>query len=99
MRSRTEQIVVGILIALSVVGAVLRFVNIDKKEFWHDECYTALVISGHTTRELAEAIAQRVVPFSELRSLCTVGSASSLNNVMHSLLEDEPGHMPIFYLK
>ena len=96
---RVETAAAVALLLLCLAGVAARFVNIDRKEFWHDECYTALVISGHTTRQLASAISSKVVPFSDLKEYRTVGGSSTIANILHSISEDEPGHAPIFYFK
>ncbi len=41
-----------LLILVLVVGVFFRFVNLDRKVYWHDEAYTSLRISGYTSEEV-----------------------------------------------
>ncbi|HEY9680826.1 MAG TPA: glycosyltransferase family 39 protein [Oculatellaceae cyanobacterium] len=93
-----EKLAFTVLILLSVVGGVMRFINLDFKEFWYDESYTALVLSGHTEAQFFENVVDRAVPFSDLRKFRTVGSDSTVPNISRALFESEPGHAPLFYL-
>lgn len=44
-----------VFVALLVLcGSVLRFVNLEKKPYWHDETYTALRVSGYDQHDDAE---------------------------------------------
>jgi uncharacterized membrane protein len=93
-----EKLAFAALIFLSLVGGVMRFVNLDLKEFWFDESYTAIVLSGHSLAELSELVTDKVVPFRDLRTYRTVGHQSTLANISKGLLDMEPGHAPLFYV-
>jgi uncharacterized membrane protein len=95
---RTEFAVFCMLLILSGLGAALRLVKLDDKEFWHDECFTALVLSGHTTSQLKDQISVRPVPMSELTKFRAINETSSVASLIHVIGEDEPGHAPCFYL-
>lgn len=95
---RIEYLLIGSLFFVVVVGCVLRLVKLEEKEFWHDECFTALVLSGHTADELKRHISRTPVRFADLVEFRTINSQSTAANVIKVLGEDEPGHAPIFYL-
>jgi uncharacterized membrane protein len=56
----------AVVIALLVVGVVLRFVNLDRKVYWYDETLTSLRIFGYTRTELQATFQGQVVPVAEL---------------------------------
>ena len=97
MRKDPEYIIFVTLIVLSVVGGGMRFVNLDRKQFWYDESYTALIVSGHYSRQLSDDISHRILPLSELTKYRSVGEQSTVNNTLGAMIEDEPGKSPIFY--
>jgi uncharacterized membrane protein len=39
-----------------VLGVFFRFVNLDRKIYWHDESYTSLRISGYTLAEVKKQV-------------------------------------------
>ncbi|MDJ0689188.1 MAG: hypothetical protein QNJ41_11820 [Xenococcaceae cyanobacterium MO_188.B32] len=42
-----------ILIVLAI-GLLFRFVNLEQKIYWGDECFTSLMISGHTRSQVQQ---------------------------------------------
>ncbi len=94
---RLEFFSIVTLSLLVVLGAAMRFVNLDDKEFWHDECFTALVLSGHTASELKEQIASKPVLISDLTQFRIVNKTSNVQSLLRVIGEDEPGHAPLFY--
>ena len=98
MQNRLTAVLTAFLLALTICGAALRFINLGAKEFWHDECETALVLSGHSERELTEYLSHGPVSCASLSKFQKVGEASTLSNMYKVLREDEPGHAPLFYI-
>lgn len=94
---RVELLAAGVLLLLICIGASLRFVNLADKEFWHDESFTALVLSGRTTIELKDEIAAKPCLFSDLTKYRTVTERSNASSLLRVIGEDEPGHAPLFY--
>ena len=98
MRRDLESIVFMTLIVLSIIGGIMRFVNLDKKQFWYDESCTALIASGHFTKQLTEEISHGPVKFADLTKFRAVGHDSTIDKTVAAVFEDEPGHAPTFYL-
>ncbi len=76
----------------------MRLIKLDEKEFWHDESFTALVLSARTTIELKNEISAKPCHISDLTKYRTVNEFSTLSSIVNVIGEDEPGHAPLFYL-
>ena len=98
MQNRLNALLLVVLSAVIACGIALRFVNLGAKDFWHDECETALVLSGQTERELTDYLSHGPVTFATVQSFQRIGPQSSLVNMYKVLREDEPGHAPGFYV-
>lgn len=98
MEAKHKKILLIVLACCTVFGAVLRFVNLDKKEFWHDECETTLVLSGQTESQLWTQLSKGPVTARDLLNFQKIGPASSPENMLEVLKQDEPGHTPLFYV-
>ncbi|RTL40717.1 MAG: phospholipid carrier-dependent glycosyltransferase [Candidatus Melainabacteria bacterium] len=92
-----ELLAVAILLLLIGTGAFMRFEKLDDKEFWHDESFTALVLSGRTTSEMKSELSTKPCQISDLTKYRTINDSTSAGSILHSLGEDEPGHAPLFY--
>jgi uncharacterized membrane protein len=98
MQNRLTVVLTALLIALTACGIAFRFINLDTKDFWHDESETALVLSGHTEAEIVDYLSHGPVSFGSLSRFQKIGIDSSVPNMYKVLREDEPGHAPIFYV-
>jgi uncharacterized membrane protein len=98
MQNRLTAVLTAFLIALTVCGIAFRFINLDTKDFWHDESETALVLSGHTEVEIVDYLSRGPVSFESLNRFQKIGTDSTLPNMYKVLREDEPGHAPFFYI-
>ncbi|MBS1956200.1 MAG: glycosyltransferase family 39 protein [Cyanobacteria bacterium SZAS-4] len=95
--NRIELIGIGFLLVFICIGASLRFINLADKEFWHDESFTALVLSGRTTVELKDEISAKPCKFSDLTKYRTRTDRTDAASLLRVIGEDEPGHAPLFY--
>jgi hypothetical protein len=98
LEAKTKKILLIALACCTVIGAVLRFVDLDKKEFWHDECETTLVLSGLSESQLWLTLSKGTVHADELLQFQKIGSDSTPKKMLAVLEKDEPGHTPLFYL-
>lgn len=92
-----ELLALAILLLLIGTGAFMRFEKLDDKEFWHDESFTALVLSGRTTSEMKSELRAKPCQMSDLAKYRNINDATNVGSILHSLGEDEPGHAPLFY--
>jgi uncharacterized membrane protein len=86
-------------IALLVLGIVLRFVNLDRKVYWHDETYTSLRIAGYTKEEFVRQVFNgRVIDVEQLKQYQRPNSEKGLVDTVRGLAIDEPQHPPLYYV-
>jgi Dolichyl-phosphate-mannose-protein mannosyltransferase len=96
-KPRIVLLVTALLLLLVVIGAGLRLVRLDDKEFWHDESFTALVLSGKTTAELKNELFSKPCQMADLTKYRVISQTTSSASILRTLGEDEPGHAPLFY--
>ena len=61
------------------MGILFRFINLDKKVYWHDEVYTSLWLSGHSPQEVVDnAFIGRIISVDDLQTFQTVNSDSGV---------------------
>lgn len=94
---RVELLGISLLLFLVASGAGLRFIKLDDKEFWHDECFTALVLSGRTTSDLKNELSLKPCQMADLAKYRVVNGATNSTSILRTLGGDEPGHAPLFY--
>lgn len=82
------------IVTLLVLGIGFRFYNLDKKNYWNDEVYTSLRISGYTKAEMNEQITNRVIAESDWQTYQQFTPEKNWGNVMNSLIEDV--HPPLY---
>lgn len=86
------------LIAVLVLGLFFRFVNLDRKVYWHDEAYTSLWLSGYGKSELLQQTFHgRVIKIEELQRYQSPNSEKGLNHTIQNLIAEEPQHPPLYY--
>ena len=83
-----------LIVTLLVLGIGFRFYNLDKKNYWNDEVYTSLRISGYTKAEMNEQITNRVIAKSDWQKYQQFTPEKNWGNVMDSLIEDV--HPPLY---
>jgi uncharacterized membrane protein len=98
LEAQTKKILLIALACCTVIGAVLRFVDLDKKEFWHDECETTLVLSGLSESQLWSTLNKGPITAGSLIRFQKIGPDSTPEKMLSVLEKDEPGHTPLFYL-
>ncbi len=87
------------VVVLLVLGIFFRFVNLDRKVYWHDETYTSLRISGYTEKELVQQVFdERVIGVEELQKYQRPNAEKGLLNTVMGLAVEEPQHPPLYYV-
>ncbi|MEM9006874.1 MAG: glycosyltransferase family 39 protein [Cyanobacteria bacterium P01_F01_bin.86] len=80
------------------IGIFFRFVNIDRKVYWHDETLTSLRTFGHTKSELIEeAFDGELMTIAELSQYQQPSPDKTLGDTVHALLGNAE-HPPLYYL-
>jgi uncharacterized membrane protein len=85
------------LVAIAV-GLVLRFSNLDRKAYWHDEAYTSLRVAGYFGPAVGEAVVDRPdLTAADLQRYQQLPQTPSLVDSWNSL-STHPEHPPAYYL-
>jgi uncharacterized membrane protein len=88
-----------VLILAIALGVCFRFVNLDRKVFWHDEVYTSMRAAGYTRGEIDNELFQnKMVPASELQKFQQIKPGSTITDTLQSLITEDPQHPPFYFL-
>jgi uncharacterized membrane protein len=87
------------IVVVLILSVFLRFVNLDKKVFWHDETYTMLRLSGYTTNEVkSQVFNSRIISPGSLFRYQNINSERDLSDTIRSLAMEDPQHPPLYYI-
>lgn len=88
-----------LIIVLLVLGLFFRFVNLDRKVYWHDETYTSLWISGYTPKELIYQVFNgQVIGIEDLQKYQRTNPEKGLIDTLETVAAEDPQHPPFYYL-
>lgn len=88
-----------LVISLLLLGIFFRFVNLDRKVYWHDEAYTSLRISGYTSTEVNQQIFNgQIRGIEDLRKYQQPNPEKGLIDTVKSLAADDAQHPPLYYV-
>jgi len=88
-----------LLLVLLVLGVFFRFVNLERKVYWHDEAYTSLRISGYTSAELEEQVFKsQVIGIKDLQKYLRPNPEKGFDETIHALAIDDAQHPPLYYI-
>ena len=86
-------------VVLLVLGIFFRFVNLDRKVYWHDEAYTSLRVAGYTSKEVGEQVFNgQVINVKDLEKYQRINPEKSLADTIKSLEIDDAQHPPLYYI-
>ncbi|PSN77981.1 hypothetical protein C8B47_19280 [filamentous cyanobacterium CCP4] len=87
-----------VAIAAVTIGLVLRFANLDRKVYWHDEAYTSLRVAGYIGPAVEEAVSDRPdLTAADLLRYQQMPPSPSLADSWIALANN-PEHPPLYYL-
>lgn len=87
-----------VLMIVIVVGTLFRFVNLDRKVYWHDEVFTNLRSAGFTRDQVdGELFSDRIFFPPELLQYQRFKPDSTAADTIESLKRN-PHHPPLYYL-
>lgn len=88
-----------LVIVVLALGIFFRFVNLDKKVYWHDEAITSLHLSGYKWPEVRERVFNgRVIEVKELQKYQYPNPERDLMDTINTLIVEDPQHPPIYYV-
>ncbi|WP_413161775.1 glycosyltransferase family 39 protein [Capilliphycus salinus ALCB114379] len=96
--TRHRYLVIFLAIAI-ILGVVFRFLELDRKVFWHDEVFTNLRTSGYTLSQIyPQFFNNQIIAAPELLKYQTIKPESTFQDTINSLITDDPQHSPLYYL-
>lgn len=88
-----------VLIIVIVLSIFFRFINIDRKVYWHDEVFTSLMISGHTLAEVDRDIPNgAVISPNYLQKYQDSNPERGVIKTVKSLAIDEAQLPPLYFV-
>lgn len=88
-----------LIVVLLVIGIFFRFVNLERKVYWHDETYTSLRISGYTAKEVRQQLFNnRVITGTSFDKYQRPNPEKNLGDTIKSLAIEDPQHPPLYYI-
>ncbi len=89
----------ALIIVVLVLGVFFRFVNLERKVYWHDEIYTSFRIAGYTRKELVPQVFNgKVISPASLQKYLRPTPEKGFIDTLNSLAVDDPQHPPLYYL-
>jgi uncharacterized membrane protein len=88
-----------LLLILLVLGIFFRFINLDRKIYWHDEAYTSLRISGYTAEEVNQQVFNgQIIRIEDLQKYQRPNPEKGLVDTINTLVIDDAQHPPLYYI-
>lgn len=86
------------ILVLLILGVFFRWVNIDRKVYWHDEVYTSLRVSGYNGDRVIEQVFQgQIITPEDLLQYQRLSPEKDWKDTMNALVE-HPEHPPLYYI-
>jgi uncharacterized membrane protein len=98
LKKRWQNALLWLTVVAIALGIFCRFVNIDRKIYWHDETFTSLRISGFTEREMVEELRQQqLFDIGSVRKYQSINSERGMLDTIRGLAAEEPQNTPLYY--
>lgn len=90
----------GVVALLALCGAILRFVDLDRKPYWFDEVFTALRVSGYDEHDHANPrlFTGRVVSSADIQTFQKTAPDTSVIGTVRGLARKEPQWTPAYFV-
>ncbi|HEY9649476.1 MAG TPA: glycosyltransferase family 39 protein [Coleofasciculaceae cyanobacterium] len=86
------------VITLLVIGVFFRFINLDRKVYWHDEAFTSMRISGYSKQDVQRTLFDgRVITVEDIQKYQRPNSEKNLTDTIN-VLSQYSEHPPLYYL-
>jgi uncharacterized membrane protein len=87
-----------LLIIAIILGVGFRFIELDRKTYWHDEVYTSMRAAGFTRAEIDDRILQnKIILSQDLQQFQEIKPGSNLTDTLQSLAVEDPQHPPLYF--
>lgn len=89
----------AIALALVILGTIFRFTNLGQKNYWIDEVFTSLRLSGYTEEEaIQETFQGQILSRDDLLKYQQINRDRGLNYTIKSLTIENAHHPPFYYI-
>ncbi|MBE9128426.1 MULTISPECIES: glycosyltransferase family 39 protein [unclassified Coleofasciculus] len=86
------------IIILLILGVFFRFVNLDRKTYWHDEIFTSFWLAGYTVEDVENEVAKgQVISVEELLNYQRLHGDKGLVDTVQAIKDEDPQHPPLYY--
>nr|MCU0570790.1 glycosyltransferase family 39 protein [Oculatellaceae cyanobacterium Prado106] len=92
--SKLRLVIIGVLI----LGIAFRFLNLDRKIFWHDEVYTSMRAAGYTRGDVDQLFQNQMVAAPVLQQFQQIKPGSTIADTIRSLKTEDPQHPPLYFV-
>lgn len=93
-----QSALIYLLIVALLIGIYCRFVNLDRKLYWHDETFTSMRISGYHEAEVVQNLrAAGVVDIAYIQNFQERHPERGVGDTIKALIADGPQHPPLYY--
>lgn len=87
-----------LVIIILILGICLRFVNLEKKPYWHDEVFTSFWLAGYTSVEVEENLANgEVISVADLQKYQVLSPQLGLVDTVKAIATEDQQHPPLYY--
>lgn len=88
-----------LLTIVIILGIAFRFINLDRKVYWHDEVYTSMRAAGFTRSEIDQELFQNtIISAPSLQKFQQIKPGSTVADTINSLKVEDPQHPPLYFL-
>jgi uncharacterized membrane protein len=99
MKNHTASAIRVVLIIVIILGISFRFINLDRKVYWHDEVYTSMRAAGYTRGGIDDELFQnKIIPAADLQKFQQIKPGSTEADTINSLKTEDPQHPPLYFL-
>ncbi len=88
---------VSTALLLALLSAAGRFVNLDRRPYWHDEAFTSLSISGYRADDLRDAFDDRLHTVGDVLKYQQISADRGLLATAMSLATGDTHQVPLYY--
>ncbi len=85
------------IVVIVLLGGLFRFANLSGKVYWHDEAYTALYATGHSSSEATALFDGQIRTAADLLALQIVTPERGIGETVRQLAENDAHHPPFYY--
>lgn len=88
-----------IIVVILMLGIFFRFVNLDRKVYWHDEAFTSIRVSGYLGKEIVKEVFKgQVIGIRNLDKYQKPSLEKNLLGTINGLAQEEPQHPPLYFV-